>query len=303
LPGRGCDLDAILTGPQAARTLRRKENEIMKIYRIALPALALFVTAAGLGIGAKLAAAQDRDWQAPPRELNESQQRGFHDGIQGARKDFENHRQPNVENRDEYRRPELPPELREAYRDGFRRGYQAGVDHLYNAQPAQQPPPPPPPVAGWQGIWENRQFNDLERRGFEDGRRGAQKDVENHRRPDFTNRDEYRDPHLPPEAAEQYRAGFRRGYEEQIAQTFGTPENAPWDFVPNRFSEIGQRGFHDGVEGARHDIENHRRPDPSNRDEYRSPSVPPQFVDDYREGFRLGYERAIAHMMNGTPAY
>jgi hypothetical protein len=284
----------------------------MNIHRIAVPALALLLTAAGLGIGARPATAQDRDhdrdrdrdWQAPPRELNEIQQRGFHDGIEGARKDFENHRQANVENRDEYRRPSLPPEAREAYRDGFRRGYQVGVSHLYNAQPAYSPPPPPPPaVSGWQGVWENRQFNDLERRGFEDGRRGAQLDIQNHRRPDPNNRDEFRDPRLPPDAAEQYRAGFRRGYEEQVAQAFGARQDAPWDFVPDRFTEVGQRGFREGIEGARRDLQNHRRPDPNNRDEYRSPNVPPQFVDDYREGFRLGYERAIAHFFNGTPGY
>jgi hypothetical protein len=288
----------------------------MKIHRhkIAAAALALLLSAAGFGLAITPATAQDRDWshdrdrdwQAPPRELNQYQQRGFHDGIEGARKDFENHRQPNVEDRDEYRHPTLPPELREAYRDGFRRGYQVGVDHLFHAQQFQQaPPPPPPPPAqgGSRGLWENREFNDLERRGFEDGRMGAQKDIENHRRPDFNNRDEYRDPHLPPEAAEQYRTGFRRGYEEQIAQTFGTPQNAPWDNVPGRFSEIGQRGFHDGVEGARRDVENHRRPDPANRDEYRNPHVPPQFAEDYREGFRLGYERAVAHFFNGPPIH
>jgi hypothetical protein len=272
----------------------------MKIQAIAVPALVLVLSAAVLGIGTKPAAAQQYGWDAPPRELNEYQQRGFHDGIEGARKDFENHRPANVENRDEYRHPQLPPELREAYRDGFRRGYQVGVSHFYNAQPVYSAPAPPAPAAGWQGVWENREFNELERRGFEDGRRGAQKDLENHRRPDPNNRDEYRDPHLPPDAAEQYRAGFRRGYEEQVAQIYGFQQNSPWDYVPDRFSEIGRRGFHDGVDGARHDIENHRRPDPNNRDEYRNPRVPPQLVEDYREGFRLGYERAIAHFYNGA---
>ena len=279
----------------------------MKIHRIAVPALALLLTAAGFGMGAKPASAQDRDhdrdWQAPPRELNEFQQRGFHDGIEGARKDFENHRQPSVEDRDEFRHPSVPPDVREAYRDGFRRGYQVGVDHIFRAEQMRQAPPPPPAAGTWRGIWENRQFNDLERRGFEDGRNGAQKDIENHRRPDPNNRDEYRNPNLPPDAAEQYRAGFRRGYEEQVAQIYGVQQDSPWDFVPGRFSEIGQRGFHDGVEGARRDIENHRRPDPNDRDEYRNPRVPPQLVDEYREGFRLGYERAIAHFMNAQPGY
>lgn len=276
----------------------------MKINRIAMSALAVALSAVGLGIGVKPAAAQVYGWDAPPQELNEYQRRGFHDGIEGARKDFENHRRPDVENRDEYRHPALPPELREVYRDGFRRGYQAGVNHFFNAQPVMQaPPPPPPPSAGWQGVWENRQFNDLERRGFEAGRATAQRDIDEHRRPDPADHEEYRDPHLPPDAAEQFRAGFRRGYEEQVAQIFGVAANAPWDYVPDRFSEIGRQGFHDGVEGARKDIENHRHPDPYNRDEYRNPHVSPQFADDYRDGFRLGYERAIAHFFNGTPVY
>jgi hypothetical protein len=56
--------------------------------------------------------------------------RGFHDGIEGARKDYENHRPPNVNNRDEYRHPNLSRPLWRDYRAGFRRGYQAGVRHL-----------------------------------------------------------------------------------------------------------------------------------------------------------------------------
>ena len=31
---------------------------------------------------------RDRDWDAPPREFNEVQRRGFHDGIEGARRDY-----------------------------------------------------------------------------------------------------------------------------------------------------------------------------------------------------------------------
>jgi ribosome modulation factor len=70
-------------------------------------------------------------WDAPPSEFNEIQQRGFHDGIEGARKDYENHRQPNVNNRDEYRHPNnVPKGLRADYRAAFQRGYDAGVRHM-----------------------------------------------------------------------------------------------------------------------------------------------------------------------------
>jgi hypothetical protein len=70
-------------------------------------------------------------WDAPPPDVaNDTMRRGFHDGIEGARKDYENHRAPNVNNRDEYRHPNLPGPLRHDYRVGFRRGYQTGVRHM-----------------------------------------------------------------------------------------------------------------------------------------------------------------------------
>jgi ribosome modulation factor len=73
-------------------------------------------------------------WDAPPAELDEVGRRGFHDGVEGARKDYGNHRRPDVNNRDEYRHPHVPERDREAYRRGFERGYRAGVDHLYNGR-------------------------------------------------------------------------------------------------------------------------------------------------------------------------
>jgi hypothetical protein len=99
---------------------------------------------------------------------------------------------------------------------------------------------------------------------------------------------------------DEYREGFRRGYEEAVSQMMGVAEQGEWNAAPGRFSEIQRRGFQDGMEGARRDVENHRRPDPNNRDEYRNPHVPPQLWDEYREGFRRGYERTIAHL-TGEP--
>jgi hypothetical protein len=69
-------------------------------------------------------------WDAPPREFRDIQRQGFHDGIEGARKDFDHHRAPNVEGRDEYRHPHVPPSARQDYREGFRRGYEAAMNHL-----------------------------------------------------------------------------------------------------------------------------------------------------------------------------
>ena len=71
-------------------------------------------------------------WDAVPPEFVAAQQRGFHDGIEGARKDFQNHRQPNVYNRDEYRNPKFiaAPDRRD-YQFGFARGYAVAVHHMY----------------------------------------------------------------------------------------------------------------------------------------------------------------------------
>jgi hypothetical protein len=74
-------------------------------------------------------------WAAPPPDIQGAESQGFHDGIEGARKDFENHREPSVENRDEYRHPPVHGRDRDAYRHGFRRGYQVGVDHLMRGGP------------------------------------------------------------------------------------------------------------------------------------------------------------------------
>jgi hypothetical protein len=61
----------------------------------------------------------------------------------------------------------------------------------------------------------------LEQRGFRDGTRGAERDYQNHRRPDVNNRDEYRNPNfLPAWAQHEYREGFRRGYYLRVKQVY-----------------------------------------------------------------------------------
>jgi hypothetical protein len=71
-------------------------------------------------------------WDAPPQEFRDIQRQGYHDGIEGARKDFDNHRRPDVNNREEFRHPHVAESAREDYREGFRRGYEKGMDHLMN---------------------------------------------------------------------------------------------------------------------------------------------------------------------------
>jgi hypothetical protein len=77
---------------------------------------------------------QDRGWEQPPQEFQEMERRGFHDGVEAARKDYGNHRRPNVNNREEYRHPDIPRRDRGPYRRGFERGYRVGVQHIYNGQ-------------------------------------------------------------------------------------------------------------------------------------------------------------------------
>ena len=75
-----------------------------------------------------------RGWDAPPGELREYQRQGYLDGLQGAERDFQNHRIWNVNNRDEYRHPHVPGNVRGDYRDGFRKGYNAGASHYQGAR-------------------------------------------------------------------------------------------------------------------------------------------------------------------------
>jgi hypothetical protein len=63
---------------------------------------------------------------------DEVSRQGFHDGIEGARRDFQNRRPPNVNNRDEYRHPRYSGPARHTYREAFRRGYALGVQRIYN---------------------------------------------------------------------------------------------------------------------------------------------------------------------------
>ncbi len=67
-------------------------------------------------------------WDAPPSEFAQDVQRqGWRDGLDGARKDAENHRPPNVMNRDEFRNYRGPG--RRLYRAAFQRGYNAFWAH------------------------------------------------------------------------------------------------------------------------------------------------------------------------------
>jgi ribosome modulation factor len=186
--------------------------------------------------------AQDRGaWDAPPQQLQQIQRQGFRDGIEGARKDFDNHRRPDVNDRAEYRDPRVPREQQEAYRDGYRRGYERGASHLTGGpqepvgQAEQQMLPSEPPVReadrgesdmgpGMGPGVGQVQGSEIQRSGFQDGMEGARKDMDNHRRPNVKNRDEYRHPSVPRGMRDEYREAFSHGYQQGMTQQMGGPD-------------------------------------------------------------------------------
>ena len=107
----------------------------MKPTRLLIPAFAVAMLAS-----AGSAFAQQYD-DRPPFQYGQSggedamEHRGFYDGVRGADRDFENNRQPNVNNRDEYRDPDSVPRwAQHEYREGFRRGYYVRVRQIYDGQ-------------------------------------------------------------------------------------------------------------------------------------------------------------------------
>jgi hypothetical protein len=131
-----------------------------------------------------------------------------------------------VNNRDEYRHPQVPRDQREAYREGFRRGYDQGVSHLMGGpqgQPAQPEQQMREPDRRGQDMGPGM-GSEIQRRGFQDGMEGARKDLDNHRRPDVNNRDEYRHPNVPRQLRNEYREAFRHGYDRAMSQQMGGPD-------------------------------------------------------------------------------
>jgi hypothetical protein len=75
-------------------------------------------------------------WDAPPGEFRDIQRQGFHMGIEGARKDFDHHKAPDVESHGEFRHPPVSRSARDDFREGYRRGYEAAMNHLNSGESA-----------------------------------------------------------------------------------------------------------------------------------------------------------------------
>ncbi len=100
-----------------------------------------------------------------------------------------------------------------------------------------------------------------------------------------------------PPQGQGYGQGNGQGYGQGNGQGYGRDQGPGWDAPPNEFSEIGRRGFHDGLEAARFDFGQHRPMAFQRNQQYRHPPTPGRFRDDYRNGFQRGYERAANRMM------
>jgi hypothetical protein len=69
-----------------------------------------------------------------------------------------------------------------------------------------------------------------------------------------------------------------------------------WDAAPADYRDAQQRGFHEGVEAARHDYSEHRHADADDHQMYKHPPYEGEARNDFREGFKEGYRRAMDHM-------
>jgi len=252
--------------------------------------------------------AQDRGWDAVPREFHDAQRKGFQDGLEGARKDRDNNRRPDPNQRDEFRHPPVPREAAADYQLGFRRGYDVGVKHYFQDSPN--------PGGGWgdrghdgdhRGDRDAMDPGQYRRFGYEDGKVGAQKDFDNQRTADPNHRDEFRHPRVPDQAAEIYREAFLRGYQEMARQLWRSDPMPPpanrWDDMPMGFTEVRRDGFRAGLSAAQQDYERQLRPSVERQEFYQHPVVAPPMWEEFRVGFRRGYEVATQHLYpSGLPA-
>lgn len=112
----------------------------MKIKWLAPSLLALCVASTGT-LKAKAHEAQplpsaaisqdrDHDWDRVPDEYRDAQRRGFHEGIEAARRDFAEHRHADADDHEVYKHPPVEEGARREFRDGFREGYHRAVEHM-----------------------------------------------------------------------------------------------------------------------------------------------------------------------------
>lgn len=73
---------------------------------------------------------QDRDWDRPRDDWQDAQRRGFHEGIEAARRDFADHRHADADDHPQFKHPPVDRDDVRAFRDGFKEGYRRALDHM-----------------------------------------------------------------------------------------------------------------------------------------------------------------------------
>lgn len=108
----------------------------MKIKTLAIPVLTLALVSPAGFLAAKAYAqpapafAQDRPWDQPPDEYRDVQRRGFHDGMDAARHDMDEHKHRHADDHEMFKHPPVPRDDRDAYRNAFREGYDRAMHHM-----------------------------------------------------------------------------------------------------------------------------------------------------------------------------
>ena len=69
-----------------------------------------------------------------------------------------------------------------------------------------------------------------------------------------------------------------------------------WEEPPSEYRDAERRGYHEGIEAARHDMSENRHADADDHEMYKRPPVDRDDRRAFREGFREGYRRAMEHM-------
>jgi len=69
-------------------------------------------------------------WLQPPPEFREMQRNGFHAGVEAAVKDFDHHKEPDLERHKEYVKPKVDRSYVPDWREGYKRGYNDAWKHL-----------------------------------------------------------------------------------------------------------------------------------------------------------------------------
>lgn len=79
---------------------------------------------------------QDRDrgdWNRDPDNYRDAQRQGFHEGMEAARRDFQDRRHADADDDRMYKHPPVRgDEAKRDFREGFKEGYRRAMDHMRN---------------------------------------------------------------------------------------------------------------------------------------------------------------------------